>query len=114
DALDRHLGESASRAKRMEHSLADSEELRELFAAEFSDVRVEAATRTLRFASVDEWVRIQFAATPLASLLTEQEPSKRQHLVALISADVGLSLARYVQTDGLAFPQQAHVALATA
>ena len=44
DALDRHLGDGASLAKRNEHSLADPEELRALLAAAgFADVRVETA-----------------------------------------------------------------------
>jgi len=115
DALDRHLGKGASRAKRSEHSLADSAELHELFAhAGFADVHVEAVTRTLRFSSVDEWVGFQFAATPLASLLVERQPSEREQLVALVSADVGSSLAAYALEDGFAFPQEVHVALATA
>jgi ubiquinone/menaquinone biosynthesis C-methylase UbiE len=115
DALDRHLGEDASRAKRSEHSLADSAELHELFAdAGFADVHVQAVTRTLRFSSADEWTGFQFAATPLASLLAEREPSERGHLVALVTADVDVSLAAYALADGLAFPQEVHVALATA
>jgi ubiquinone/menaquinone biosynthesis C-methylase UbiE len=113
DALDRHLGEGASRAKRSEHSLADSADVRELFVdAGFADVDVETVIRTVRFASADEWVGIQFAATPLAALLTEREPSERDRLVALVSADVGKTLATYVQADGFAFPQEVHVALA--
>ncbi len=115
DALDRHLGEGASLAKRNEHSLADPEELRALFdTAGFADVRVETVARTVRFASAAEYVRIQFAATPVAALLSDREPSARQRLVALVSADVSASLAPYVTDDGLAFPQEVHVALASA
>jgi len=115
DALDRHLGEGASLAKRNEHSLADPEELRGLFAtAGFADVRVETVARTVRFASAAEYVRIQFAATPVAALLSDREPSVRQRLVDLVSADVSASLAPYVKDDALAFPQEVHVALASA
>lgn len=115
DALDRHLGEGASLAKRNEHSLADPEELRALFGtAGFADVRIETVARTVRFASAAEYVRIQFAATPVAALLADREPSARQRLVALVSADVSAGLAPYTNDDGLAFPQEVHVALATA
>jgi len=115
DALDRHLGEGASLAKRNEHSLADPEELRGLFAtAGFADVRVETVARTVRFASAAEYVRIQFAATPVAALLSDREPSVRQRLVDLVSGDVSASLAPYVKDDALAFPQEVHVALASA
>jgi SAM-dependent methyltransferase len=115
DALDRSLGRDASRAKRHEHSLADREELEVMVTtAGCAGVRVETVTRRVRFASVEDWVRIQFAATPLAALLEEREPSERERIVALVSTEVGTSLARFVQDDGLAFPQQVHIALATA
>jgi ubiquinone/menaquinone biosynthesis C-methylase UbiE len=115
DALDRQFGEGASRAKRHEHSLADRAELAGLLAtAGFAGVRVETITREVRFASAEEWVRIQLAATPLATLLEGREPPERERLVALVAADVGARLARLAQDGGLAFPQEAHVALATA
>src|SRR5215831_4311928 len=114
DVLDRHFGEGASRAKRHEHSLADRAELDGLLAtAGFAGVRVETITREVRFASVEEWVRIQFAATPLADLLERREPAERERLVTLVGADVGARLARLVHDGGLAFPQEVHVALAT-
>lgn len=114
DALDRHLGDHASVAKRSEHSLADPEELRELCtAAGFAGVRIETAERTLRFASPEEWVRIQCIATPLGSLFLDREQPDRNDLVARVSADVRAALAQYVQDDGFAFPQEVQVALAT-
>jgi SAM-dependent methyltransferase len=114
DALDRTLGEGASRAKRSEHSLADSEELLELcVGAGFEGVRVETASRTVRFSSVEEWVRIQLVATPLASVLRECEPGERDELVGRICADVGASLSTRA-SDDFAFPQEVHVVLASA
>jgi hypothetical protein len=113
DALDRHLGEGASLAKRSEHSLADSEELREVCAAaEFDRVRVETVVRTVHFASVEEWVRAQLTATPLASVLRDREPSERDEVVVRVTADVRDSLATCLH-DGFAFPQEVHVVLAT-
>jgi len=115
EALDRHLGKGASLAKRGEHSLAKSEELRALcVTAGFVDVRVETVTRKVRFASPEEWVRIQFDATPLARLLRDREPSERDDVVALVSADVGASLAAFVRDDDFSFPQEVHVVLASA
>jgi ubiquinone/menaquinone biosynthesis C-methylase UbiE len=112
-SLDRHVGKGASRAKRHEHSLADRAELAGLLAtAGFADVRVETVTLEVRFASAEEWVRIQFAATPLAALLEGLGPSERERLVALVGADVGAKLAPLVQPGGLAFPQEVHVAVA--
>jgi SAM-dependent methyltransferase len=115
DALDRHLGRGASRAKREEHSLADAGALRALFAeARFTRVAVDTVVRSVRFASAEQWVRIQFAATPLAALLAGHEPAVRERLVAAVSADVGAALARYTDGSGLAFPQEVHVARAEA
>jgi len=111
DAVDRHLGDGASLAKRSEHSLSDSEELRALCgAAGFARVRVETVTRNVRFASAEEWVRIQFAGTPLASLLRER--SESSDVVARVSADVSASLAAFVRDDGFVFPQEVHVVVA--
>src|SRR5262249_44063354 len=115
EALDWHFGEGASRAKRHEHSLSDRAELAGLLAtAGFAGVRVETVTREVRFDSAEEWVRVQFAATPLAALLEGRRPPECERLVALVGADVGARLARLVRDGGLAFPQEAHVALATA
>jgi hypothetical protein len=83
-------------------------------AAGITDVRVETAARTVRFASAAEYVRVQFAATPLAAMLADRGPAARERVVALVSADVGARLARYEQESGLAFPQEVHIALATA
>ena len=114
DALDRHLGRGASRVKRSEHALAHVEELHELFAAAgFAEVRVETVARIVRFATVAAYVRVQFAATPLAALLAGRDPSARERLVALVSADLSATLAPYVHEGGLAFPQEVHIALAT-
>jgi len=115
DALDRHVGRGASFAKRNEHSLADPEELVALFVtAGMADVRVETVARTVRFASAAEYVRIQFVATPVAALLSGREPAARERLIGLVSEDVSASLAPFVSDDGLAFPQEVHIALATA
>lgn len=111
DAVDRHLGDDASNAKRSEHSLADRAELCGLLdAAGFAGVRLEAVTQMIRFGSVDEWVEIQFAATPLAALVSD--PTRRGRIVDLVSADVADALAAFASDDAFAFPQEAHVAIA--
>jgi ubiquinone/menaquinone biosynthesis C-methylase UbiE len=113
DAVDRHFGDGAARAKRSAHSLADPEELRELFdAAGFAAVTVQAVELTVRFASVEEWVAIQFAATPLAALIPGR--TERERLVGLVSADVEEALAAFVSSETFAFPQEVNVALADA
>ena len=115
DALDRHLSEDASLAKRSEHSLPDADELRELCAvAGFVDVGIETVRRFLSFSSPEEWVRIQFVATPLGSLLVGREPPEQQRVLDRVSADVRDALAPFVRDAAFTFTQEVHVALATA
>jgi ubiquinone/menaquinone biosynthesis C-methylase UbiE len=115
EALDAHVGPEASLVKRNEHSLADASELGDLFrGAGFSHLSVETVTRTVRFASVNEYVNAQFTGSPLASLVAGREPDDRRGLIALVAADVGASLAPFTVDGSLAFPQQVHVAVASA
>ncbi len=115
DAVDRHLGVGASSAKRSEHSLGDPHELHELFSeVGFMGIRIETVTLDIRFASVDEWVGIQFAATPLGALVAECDSIAREQLLGVVSAEVGLALAAFVDGDSFAFPQEVDVALANA
>jgi ubiquinone/menaquinone biosynthesis C-methylase UbiE len=105
DALDRHLGADASRAKRAEHALADPDRLRELVAqAGFRAIAIGTARKTVRFASPAAYVAIQLAATPLAAVVVDAEADDDR--VAAIVADVAAALAPYVGDDGLAFPQE--------
>jgi hypothetical protein len=62
---------------------------------------------TVCFSSVEEWVGIQLAATPLAAL------AQREDVLARVTGDVAESLAEFVDSDGFAFPQEVHVAIAT-
>jgi hypothetical protein len=113
-SLDRHFGEGASRAKRHEHSLADRSELaRLLTTAGFAHPRLETIRREVRFVSTEEWVRIQFAATPLATLLEGREPSECARLVAIVSADVGTTFPPDADEVDFVFSQEVHIAFAT-
>jgi ubiquinone/menaquinone biosynthesis C-methylase UbiE len=106
DALDRHVGPGASLAKRAEHALGDTAELRALVdAAGFREIAVDTVTRTVSFPSAADYVRIQLTATPLASLDAPYDA---------VSADVGAALAPYGVDGALRFPQEAHVLLARA
>lgn len=113
DALDRHLDPSASAFKRAEHVLGDPETVRTLLdGVGFRDVDVHTVTKTMRFPSPWEWVRIQLAATPLATVVGEMESGQRTALLEALAKDVGLALEPYVNERGLAFPQEVHVVLA--
>lgn len=113
-ALDRHLGPDASVTKRAEHALADAALLRTLAGeAGFRQIKIVTETRTIRFASVSDYVRIQLTATPLASLLQHQPGRPARRLAEALIADVAAALQPHQSAGGgLAFPQQAHVLVA--
>src|SRR5690348_13880112 len=113
-ALDRHLGPGASVTKRAEHALADPGLLRALAAgAGFSRIQILTRTRIVRFASAADYVRIQLTATPVARLLRAQAEEAVPHLAQALIADVTAALQARRADGGLAFPQEAHVLLAS-
>jgi hypothetical protein len=106
-------GPDASVTKRAEHALADAALLRKLAGeAGFQRITIVTETRTVRFASVSDYVRIQLTATPLASLLAHQPGRPGQRLAEVLIADVAAALQPHQTADGLAFPQQAHILVA--
>jgi SAM-dependent methyltransferase len=114
DALDRRVRPGASAAKRAEHALADTAMLDDLLtAAGFGRVDIQTVRKLVRFPSPGEYVRVQLAATPLASVLDGDPPGRREELVGLLVGDVGAALAQYTGEGGLSFPQEVHVAVAS-
>jgi ubiquinone/menaquinone biosynthesis C-methylase UbiE len=113
DALDRHVGPDASVAKRTEHALADTAQLHALVRrAGFSDVVIRTTTKQVRFASGADYVRVQLAATPLASVIAAHDAYRRERLVDALARDVCAALDPYLTDEGLNFPQEVHVVLA--
>jgi ubiquinone/menaquinone biosynthesis C-methylase UbiE len=114
NALDCHVRPGASAAERAEHALADSEELRTLVAgAGFRDVVIRTTRKMVRFPSPGDYVRIQLAATPLASLIADEDAARREALVGALVEDVGAALEPYLGQEGLTFPQEVHILLAS-
>jgi ubiquinone/menaquinone biosynthesis C-methylase UbiE len=113
-ALDRHIDPRASVAKRAEHALADTEQLRRLVAdAGFHNLEIDTVSKLVRFPSPTDYVQIQLAATPLASRVAQYESASRERLVEAMVKDVAAALASYTKADGLTFPQEVHCARAT-
>ena len=112
-AVERHVGAAAAVGKRAEHALGDADELRSLAgSAGFEAVEVRTTSVIVRSRLVDDLVRIQAGATPIASALDGRPVDTRQEHLRAIAADVGEALAPYVGHDGLAFPQVGHLLLA--
>jgi ubiquinone/menaquinone biosynthesis C-methylase UbiE len=113
NALDRYAGPDASVAKRTEHALADTAELRQLVDdAGFYDVVIVTSSKLVRYPSPADYVRIQLAATPLASLVGQYSAAQRVRLVDALVEEVGNALLPYVGQEGLAVPQEVHSVLA--
>jgi ubiquinone/menaquinone biosynthesis C-methylase UbiE len=113
-ALDEALGSEASRIKRSEHSFANPAQLEKLLRdAGFGAIDVVTVEQTIVFPSVLDYVRIQFVATPLASLLKDKVESERQAIISSVASKVGtLSTPGMLSGDKFTFPQQAYVAVA--
>jgi ubiquinone/menaquinone biosynthesis C-methylase UbiE len=109
DALARHGAPQAAAIKRAEHALADADALHALLTeAGFRDVAMRTATLTVRVPSPQAYVQIQLTATPLATVASDLDDTTCAALVQ----EVGLALRSYLGEEGLAFPQEAHVAVA--
>jgi ubiquinone/menaquinone biosynthesis C-methylase UbiE len=113
DALDRRLGPGAGRAKRSEHVLSDSRELRDLLrGADFRDVELTTVTQIIRFPSAGEYARLQLSATPLAALFVDMGSERRAAILERITGDLIASLRIASNKAELKYPQEAHVVLA--
>jgi ubiquinone/menaquinone biosynthesis C-methylase UbiE len=115
DAVDRHLGDRASLAKRSEHALADAGRLRTLLRnADFDGIVVSRVRKAFRFASAREWVGIQLAATPLAALVADWDAADLRLLLDALAAEVGAAAGVTAGDDVFTLTQEVHVALASA
>jgi ubiquinone/menaquinone biosynthesis C-methylase UbiE len=112
NALDRHVATDASLAKRAEHALANPAELTALVAdAGFRQIRIETVSKTTHVPSVADYVRVQLAATPLASIVDGLDTAARGAVLHALVEDVSAALEPYGDDSGLCFPQEVHVLL---
>lgn len=114
-ALDKHLGEEASRTKRSEHLSCDAQEVGTWAKqAGFGVVKVTAVTKQITFPSMLDYVRFQLTATPMAGLLKDKAAPERERLITSISDDAASRLDDSMLADGkLTFPQESFVAMAS-
>lgn len=109
EALERHAGHDSGAMMRSPFVLGDAEELRGLITeAGFREVRIRLAVELVRYPSAEEFLRREAASSPLAAPLSQLSDEVR---AALIS-DIATALRSYRDDDGVAFPIEAHVAVA--
>jgi SAM-dependent methyltransferase len=114
-ALDKYLGEGASRTKRSEHLSCDAQEVGAWAKqAGFGVVEVATVTQQIRFPSMLDYVRFQLTATPMAALLKDQDAAECQRSILSIAADAISRIDHSMLADGkLTFPPQSFVATAS-
>ncbi|TMJ52541.1 MAG: methyltransferase domain-containing protein [Alphaproteobacteria bacterium] len=113
-ALDQHLGASASRTKRAEHVFPDPEEIKSLLSeVGFHHVDVATVTKQIEFPSMLDYVRFQLIATPMAALLRDKSPTERDRAIHAMATDAASRIDPAMLHNGkLSFPQKSHVAIA--
>src|SRR5438270_3260008 len=108
-ALERHLRTAAASEIRSFFALGEASEVRSLFAGgPFNEVQLHTAVRTARFASLEQFVRIEMIPSHPESPLAKMD----EHALAVLIGEVNTALQPYVSADGLAFPMQAHLVTA--
>lgn len=108
DALDRHVGATAGATMRSPFPDWDRSTLRTLVGdAGFRDVELSIEIGSMRYPSVEEFLRREAASSPLADRVREVESAVRSSLLA----DLTDSLAGYTDDRGVVFPMEAVVAV---
>jgi ubiquinone/menaquinone biosynthesis C-methylase UbiE len=108
-ALERHVGPEAAKTMRAPFSLPEAEELRSLFVrAGFREVTIRSAMKSLRFPSPEEFVQRYVSGSPLAGPVAQVSEEARNALLE----DMRSGLREYGNTEGLAFPIEAHLVTA--
>jgi SAM-dependent methyltransferase len=110
-ALDQHFGPGASSTKRAEHVFCDADELSILIAKQgFEDVIVSTVTTTISLPSIEDYVRFQLVATPMAGLLSKLELNARDQAIEAVALRTKAFLDPALTRDGqFNFPQEAYV-----
>lgn len=108
-ALERHVSAEAARGLHAPFQLGDRDALRALLVeAGFTAISVEADSIVRRMLPAAESIPGHLASTPVGPEIVALDESKRDALVAEVSA----ALVGYEDDEGLAIPQGTHIALA--
>ncbi|ELY46973.1 class I SAM-dependent methyltransferase [Natronorubrum bangense] len=109
EALERHIGDEAGAMMRSPFPEWDGEELRTLVQdAGFDDVSVTIEIGSVRYPSVEEFVRREAASSPLAEPIAAVEQEVRDELVH----EVEEALHRYSDDESIVSPMESYVVTA--
>jgi ubiquinone/menaquinone biosynthesis C-methylase UbiE len=110
-AVAHQVGVETAAPLRGPFGLAEESDLRALLTdAEFQDIRVRTAVRTLEFPSVEEFARRYLSASPLAGVVGELSDTARNKMMEELRS----ALLPHVSAEGLRFPIQCHLTTAVA
>ena len=108
-ALERSLDTAPAMVMRSFFALGEASEVRSLLVGgPFHHVHLNTATRTVRFASLEQFVWLEM----LPSHLENPVAGMDEGALSLLISEVNTALQSYVGPDGLAFPMQAHLVTA--
>jgi ubiquinone/menaquinone biosynthesis C-methylase UbiE len=108
-AVERHVGADAAATLRSSRTVPGSETLRRhMVKAGFRDVQVRSRTLTTRLPAVEDYVLQHLSASPVADAVARLSDGDR----AALGAEVGAALREYRDGDGVAFAEEANVAIA--
>lgn len=86
------------------------EEVRDLaVSAGFGDGTIDTVIQEIHIPSAREHVRIQLAATPLATLMRERSREQQASLTDAVVADVAAALHVHIRDGALVFPQECNI-----
>ena len=106
EALERHVGEEAGAMMRSPFPAWDGAALRTLArGAGFSEVSVALEIDSVRYPSVEEFVRREAASSPLAESISVVDRDVRDALLSTVED----GLEAYTDDDGVIFPMESYV-----
>lgn len=110
EALGRHVGEDAAAMMRSPFSTWGTTDVHDLAEdAGFDAGTVTIEVGSMRYPSIEEFLRREAASSPLSEPLGELDPAVRAEIVR----DVDDALAGYVDDEGVVFPMETYVLLAS-
>ena len=109
EALERHVGDEAGTMMRSPFPVWDGEDLRTLVQeAGFDDVSVTIEIGSVRYPSVEEFVRREAASSPLAEPIAAVDRELRDELIQAVED----ALYTYVDDEGIVSPMESYAVTA--